>query len=63
MWTMMASFIFLARQWNPATKEILPYPIAVTICFLIFLPLWRRQSRKFQRELDVLNEFEKEESM
>jgi hypothetical protein len=51
-------FLLVAKQFSPATKELLPYPIALTVCFVVFLPLWRRQARKFQRELDALKELE-----
>lgn len=54
-------FLLVAKQWSPAMKELLPYPIALIVCFAVFVPLWRRQARKFQHELDTLKDFEANE--
>ena len=55
-------FFAVASRWNPAMKELLPYPIALTVCIVTFIPLWLKQARKFQRELDALKVFEEGDS-
>ena len=54
-------FVFLAfRFGRPGITDLLLYPIMITVVVLVSWPLWRRQARKFQRELDALDAFEKD---
>ena len=52
-------FLAAARRFNPSAGNLLPYPLALLVLILVFLPLWKREARKFQRELDALEGFEK----
>lgn len=52
-------FLAAARRFNPSAGNLLPYPLALVVLTLVVLPLRKRESRKFQRELDALEGFEK----
>ena len=53
-------FLAVARQFNPTAGDLLPYPLALVGLLLVFLPLWKREARRFQRELDELERFREE---
>jgi hypothetical protein len=56
----LAQFLFVMRGFNPSARDLLSYPAALILLVLIAVPLWRRQARRFQRELDALDAFERE---
>ena len=55
-------FFAVARRFNGITADLLRYPFALLVLCLIFVPLWKRQGRKFQSELDELKKFESDGS-
>jgi len=48
------------RGFNPSASDLLSFPAELLLMVLIVVPLWRRQARRFQRELDALDAFERE---
>jgi|SRR5215831_5645330 len=54
-------FLFVMRGFNPSASDLLSFPAALLLLVLIVVPLWRRQARRFQRELDSLDTFEREQ--
>ena len=58
----LLQFVAVARRLNAATADLWRYPIALVVLALIALPFWKREARKFQRELNELNKFEADRS-
>ena len=57
----LSQFVFLAfRFGRPGTTDLLLYPIMIIVVVLVSWPLWTREARKFQRELDTLDAFERD---
>jgi hypothetical protein len=57
----LVQFLFVMRGFNPSARDLLSFPAALLLLVLIVVPLRRRQSRRFQRELDALDAFEREQ--
>ena len=57
----LVQFLVVMRGFNPSARDLLSYPAAILLLVLVALPLWKRQTRRFQRELDALDAFEREE--
>ena len=57
----LVNFLFVMRGFNPSARDLLSFPAALLLLVLIAVPLWRRQARRFQRELDALDAFEREQ--
>ena len=57
----LVQFLIVMRGFNPSARDLLSYPAALLLLVLIAVPLWRRQVRRFQRELDALDAFEREQ--
>jgi hypothetical protein len=57
----LVQFLFVMRGFNPSARDLLSYPAALLLLVLIAVPLWRRQARRFQREMDALDAFEREQ--
>jgi hypothetical protein len=53
-------FFVVARRFNGISGDLLRYPFALVVLTLIVVPIWKRQARKFQSELDALSKFENE---
>ena len=53
-------YVTAIKPLNPALSDLLLYPCALLLLILIALPLWRRQARRLQRELDALDRFQGE---
>jgi hypothetical protein len=56
----LLQFLIVIRGFNPSARDLLSYPAALLLLVLVAVPLWRRQARRFQRELDALDAFERE---
>jgi hypothetical protein len=56
----LVQFLILMRGFHPSARDLLAYPSALLLLVVVALPLWRRQARRFQRELDALDAFERE---
>jgi len=56
----LLQFLIVMRGFNPSVRDLLSYPAALVLLLLVAVPLWRRQARKFQRELDALDKFDRE---
>jgi hypothetical protein len=57
----LVQFLFVMRGFSPSASDLLSFPAALLLLVLIAVPLWRRQARRFQRELDALDAFEREQ--
>jgi hypothetical protein len=55
----LVQFLIVMRGFNPSARDLLSYPAALLLLVLVVVPLWRRQVRRFQRELDALDAFER----
>jgi len=51
-------FFAVARRFNGISGDLLRYPFALVVLTVIVVPIWKRQARKFQSELDELSKFE-----
>jgi hypothetical protein len=56
----LVQYVLVIRPYNPSLRDLLSYPAALLLLIAIVFPLWRRQVRRFQRELDALNVFDRE---
>jgi hypothetical protein len=57
----LVQFLIVMKRFNPSARDLLSYPAALLLLVLAAFPLWRRQARRFQRELDALDAFEREQ--
>jgi hypothetical protein len=57
----VVQFLIVMRGFDPSARDLLSYPTALLLLVLVAVPLWRRQVRRFQRELDALDAFEREQ--
>ena len=57
----LVQFLIVMKGFNPSARDLLSYPAALLLLVLVAVPLWRRQARRFQRELDALDAFEREQ--
>jgi hypothetical protein len=57
----LVQFLIVIRGSNPSARDLLSYPAALLLLVLVAVPLWRRQARRFQRELEALDAFEREQ--
>lgn len=57
----LGQFLIVMRGFSPSARDLLSYPAALLLLVLVAVPLWRRQARRFQRELDALDAFEREQ--
>jgi hypothetical protein len=55
----LLQFVIVMRPYKPSARDLLMYPIVIIGLLLGVLPYWIRQKRRFQREMDALDAFEK----
>ena len=57
----LAQFLIVMKGFHPSGRDLISYPAALLLLVIVAVPLWRRQARRFQRELEALDAFEREQ--
>lgn len=53
----LVQFLAVARASGAGLADLMAFPVALAVLMLVAIPLWKRQARRFQRELDELDKF------
>ena len=54
----MVLYVTAIQRFNPGLPDLLLYPATLLLLMLVSFPVWRRQARRLQSELDSLDRFQ-----